>query len=397
MIDLFSPYRLKNISLSNRIVMAPMTRSRGREEVANEMMALYYTQRATAGLIITEGTPISREGQGYLFTPGIFNEGQITGWKLTTDSVHSVGGHIFTQLWHVGRASHVSIQEGGNSPVSSTSQPANQTFPYGYDETGKEGFVQASDPRALETDEVKRVVDDFVIAAKNAIEAGFDGVELHAANGYLFDQFINPLVNDRTDQYSADTIENAIRFTLEVVDAVSDSIGAERVGIRLSPYGRLQDMPLFEDIEETFIALGKALGERKIAYVHVMDQSGFLSAKDFALEKTQGISKATDAEESASDAILRILKKWRYFMPHTTFILAGNMNVERAGTLINQGYIDLAAFGSPFISNPDLVYRLKHKLALTPPNRDTYYGGGPQGYIDYPPYSGYQKKYLLNN
>ena len=228
--SLFSPLQVGPYRLSHRIVMAPLTRSRAANDIADEMTALYYTQRATAGLIISEGTPISREGQGYLFNPGIFSSDQIAGWRKVTRSAHSAGGRIFAQLWHVGRVSHFSIQ--GRQPVSATDRIARGAMAFGYDEQGQPSFLPVSSPYALTTTEVGRIVEDFAIAADNAVAAGFDGIELHAANGYLFEQFLNPLVNDRTDRYSADLMENRLRFTLEVVDAVNARIGSQRVGIR---------------------------------------------------------------------------------------------------------------------------------------------------------------------
>ncbi len=371
MADLFSTFDLAGTQLSNRIVMAPMTRSRAPNDVADETIALYYAQRATAGLIVSEGTPISREGQGYLFVPGVYSPEQVAGWRLVTQSVHAVGGRIFAQIWHVGRVSHPSIQDDGKDPVSSTARIANGATAFGYDEAGKPALVATSAPRRLSTDEVMRVVQDFAAAAANSIEAGFDGVEIHGANGYLLEQFLNPEVNDRDDRYSADTMENRLRFALEVVDAVVAKVGRERVGIRLSPFGRLYDMPHHDEIEATYTALSAALGERGIAYVHVMDQSGF--------GDTTG--------ESVSDMIVRLLGVFRKNLPSTALILAGSMTRERAERLLANGTIDLAGFGQPFISNPDLVARLRNGWPLTPPDRTTYYGGGTQGFVDYPPYA----------
>jgi N-ethylmaleimide reductase len=375
MTDLFAPFSLATTTLQNRIVMAPLTRSRAPDDVATEMVALYYTQRATAGLIVSEGTPISREGQGYLFNPGIFTPEQIAGWRLVTQSVHAIGARMFAQIWHVGRVSHTSIQAGGIAPVSGSSKIASGATAFGYDAAGKPGLVATSTPRQLSTDEVARVVQDFATAAANAIEAGFDGVEIHGANGYLHEQFLNPLVNDRTDQYGAATIEGRLRFTLEVVDAVIAKIGRERVGIRISPYGQLFDMPHYDSIDATYTALSKALGERGIAYVHVMDQSGY------------GMGDAAGGD-SVSDKIGRLLVAFRQNMPGTSLILAGGMTRARAEQLIGDGIIDLAAFGQPFIANPDLVARLRDNLPLTEPDRATYYGGDAHGYIDYAPYHG---------
>ena len=372
MSDLFTSFDLAGRRLRNRVAMAPMTRSRAPNDIADPTVALYYAQRSTAGLIVTEGTPISREGQGYLYNPGIFTREQVEGWKLTTQSVHALGGTIFTQIWHVGRVSHPSIQENNQAPVSATTKVAAGATAFGYDDTGKPSFVPAHPPRALETAEVSRVVQDFVRAAGNAMEAGFDGVELHGANGYLFEQFLNPSVNDRTDHYAADTMENRLRFAMEVVDAVVDRIGRERVGIRISPYGQLFDMPHYDDMDETYITLAEQLGRRGIAYVHVMDQSGYV------MGDTKG--------DSFVDRLQRLLREFRRCLPDTALMLAGGMSRQKAEGLLKDGLIDLAAFGQPFIANPDLVERLRHDWELAVPHKDTYYGGGIAGYVDYPPF-----------
>ncbi|MBO9171514.1 alkene reductase [Rhizobium sp. L245/93] len=374
MTDLFTPFNLSGSQLANRVVMAPMTRSRAPHDAADATIALYYAQRATAGLIVSEGTPISREGQGYLFNPGIFTPEQIAGWRLVTQSVRAVGGRMFAQIWHVGRVSHPSIQAGGIDPVSASSKIAKGATAFGYDENGIPAIIETTKPRQLSTDEVERVVGDFANAASNAIEAGFDGIEIHGANGYLLEQFLNPEVNDRKDRYAADTMENRLRFALEVVDATISRIGRERVAIRLSPFGKLFDMPHHGEIEETYSALAAALGERRIAYIHIMDQSGYVGGED-----TKG--------ETVSDSIVRLLGDFRKSLPATALILAGNMTRARADKLIADGTIDLAAFGQPFISNPDLVARLRNDWPLTPPDRTTYYGGDAHGYIDYPPYA----------
>nr|WP_315254645.1 alkene reductase [uncultured Duganella sp.] len=371
---LFQPFPLAGRTLSNRVVMAPMTRSRAPDDVATESIALYYAQRATAGLIVSEGTPISREGQGYVFNPGIYTPEQIAGWRLATQSVRALGGSMFAQIWHVGRVSHPSIQLNGQAPVSGTSKIAEGGMAFGYTEDGQPGMVPTTTPRQLATDEVPRVVQDYANAAANALEAGFDGVEIHGANGYLFEQFLNPLVNDRDDQYAADSMENRLRFALEVVDAVIARIGRERVGIRLSPYGRLFGMPHYDEIDATYTALVKALGERGIAYVHIMDQSGFIIGED----ATAG---------SVSAKIHNLLRVFRTYLPETALILAGGMTRERAEALIEDGTIDLAGFGQPFISNPDLVARLRNGWPLAQPDRATYYGGDARGLTDYPAYS----------
>lgn len=371
--DLFSNFHVGDVHLSNRIVMAPMTRARAPGDVANELIALYYAQRATSGLIISEGTPISREGQGYLFNPGIFNSEQIEGWKLTTQSVHALGGRIFAQLWHVGRVSHPSIQEGGKPPVSASSKIAKGATAFGYDEDGKVGLVPTTTPRVLSASEVTDVVQDFSQAAANAIEAGFDGVEIHGANGYLHEQFLNPMVNDRTDQYSSDTMENRLRFTLEVVDAVIARIGNRRVGIRFSPFSKLFDMPHYENIKETYTALAEALGQRRIAFIHIMDHAGYKSPNG-------------GGQEGDGDKVGELLRVIRPMLPQTALMLAGAMTRKRADALIGDGTIDLAVFGQPFISNPDLVARLRNGWPLATPDRTTYYGGAGKGFVDYPPY-----------
>lgn len=374
MANLFSPFDLAGTSLTNRVVMAPLTRARAPDDIASERIALYYSQRATAGLIVSEGTPISREGQGYLFNPGIFTPEQIAGWRLTTQSVHAVGGRIFAQLWHVGRVSHVSIQEEGIAPVGASTKRAVGATAFGYDEDGKPGLIATSQPRQLDTQEVARVVGDFVTGAGNAMDAGFDGVEIHAANGYLFEQFLNPLVNDRTDQYGPQSLENRLRFLLEVVDGISAAIGREKVGIRLSPYAQIFDMPLYPEIDETYLTLADALEARGLAYVHIMNHSGF--------------QMGDRVGSSTGDRFVALLRALRSRLPTTALILAGGMTAERADALIAEGTIDLAAFGQPFISNPDLVERLRNGWPLAPADRSTFYGGGAEGYIDYPAHIG---------
>jgi N-ethylmaleimide reductase len=367
MSDLFDSYDLSGLLLPNRIVMAPLTRARAKSDAADELIALYYAQRSTAGLIISEGTPISREGQGYLFNPGIFSSDQIAGWRKVTRSAHSAGGRMFAQLWHVGRVSHFSIQ--GRQPVSATNRIARGATAFGYDEQGQPSFLPVSSPYALTTTEVGRIVEDFAIAADNAVAAGFDGIELHAANGYLFEQFLNPLVNDRTDRYSADLMENRLRFTLEVVDAVNARIGSRRVGIRFSPFGQNSDMPPYPDAEQTYLQLGRELADRRIAYMHFMDQSGYRSMP-----------------ARVSDKVRSLLRKLRPTFDKGALILAGGQTLAKANELIASGTIDLAAFGQPFIANPDLVARLRNGWPLAKPERETYYGGGAEGYVDYPPY-----------
>ncbi|QKZ04236.1 alkene reductase [Pseudomonas eucalypticola] len=372
MSSLFSPIQVGTRLINNRIAMAPLTRARTKQDIADERTALYYTQRSTAGLIVSEGTPISKEGQGYLFNPGIFTSEQVEGWRTTTSSVHAVGGTIFAQLWHVGRVSHESIH--GIQPVSSSSKQAIGAMAFGYQEDGTAGMIQASPPRALDHEEIKRVIGDFSHAAVNAIEAGFDGVEIHGANGYLVDQFINPKINNRTDSYSGETIENRIRFAIELVDAAIAAVGSNKVAIRLSPYCEVFDMPLYEDIDQTFIALVETLGQRKLAYVHFMDHP-----------RSALMGPQADSTRERFDALL---KKLRLLLPETPIVLAGGMTLERASQLVNEGTADITAFGRAYISNPDLVDRLARGWPLAVPDQSTFYGGGAEGYIDYPPYQG---------
>ena len=375
MTTLFSPFDLSGLTLPNRVVMAPMTRSRAPHDIADELTVLYYKQRASAGLIISEGTPVSREGQGYAFIPGIYSQEQVAGWRRVTDAVRDTGGRMFAQIWHVGRVSHTSLQENGNAPASATSKIARESFAFGFCDDGKPGLVPASPPRPFETQEIGRVVQDFANAAANAVAAGFDGVEIHGANGYLFEQFLNPQVNDRTDHYGADTMENRLRFTLEVVDAVVARIGREKVGLRISPFGELFDMPPHDEVEETYNALAGALGPKRLAYVHIMDQSGFDNVNGAELAPT-------------TVKLLALLRVFRSSMPQTALIFTGGMNRERADAMIADGTIDLAGFGKAYISNPDLVERLRDGLPLATPDPTTFYGGDEHGYTDYPAYAG---------
>lgn len=360
---LFQPYDLAGQGLRNRIAMAPMTRARNPGCVANGLTAEYYTQRASAGLIVSEGTPVSPEGQGYIDVPGMWSAEQVDGWKLVTNAVHAQGGAIFAQLWHVGRMSHASLQPDGGQPVSAgtrrvASDPKNMAFVYRED--GSRGPAEPSPARALATDEVPRVVADFEKAARNAIEAGFDGVEIHAANGYLFEQFFNPGTNDRNDRYGG-SLENRARLILETVDALVAAVGAHRVGIRLAPNNRVFDMPAWDSNEADYLYLAEALRTRDLAYVHLNDN-------------------LLRGEHVLGEAFLRAFKQaWG-----GTLILAGKLDRDRALRLVEEEIIDVAAFGQPFIANPDLVERLRRDIPLALPDRASYYGGGREGYTDYP-------------
>ncbi|MBO9112628.1 alkene reductase [Agrobacterium sp. S2/73] len=365
MASLFQPYDLSGFVLPNRIVMAPMTRSRSPSLVPNASTALYYAQRASAGLIISEGIPITPEGRGYLFTPGIYDNEQIKGWRLVTDAVHMARGRIYAQLWHVGRISHTSLQPGRGQPVSSVSTVAATSTAFAYDENEVAGKQLCSVPRALATEEVSRLVQDFVKAGLNSIDAGFDGIELHGANGYIFEQFISDALNDRTDEYGG-SIENRLRFLLEVIDATIDAIGDHRVGLRISPFGRLHDMQPFDTEAETWLALMEELNKRPIAYLHLSDQHTIGGAG------LPGIP--ADFLKSLRQAFTG------------TLMAAGGFDKTSGQEALDAGLLDLIAIGRPFISNPDLVERLENDWPTFPADRGVYYGEGDSGYIDYPRY-----------
>lgn len=361
---LFEPFQLGDLRLSNRVVMAPMTRARAADTIPDDHTLLYYSQRASAGLIISEGAPISLEGRGYLFNPGLYTTQQAAGWRRVTDAVHAKGGHIFAQLWHVGRASHVSLQPDGKHPVSSTSRRGDTSFAFAYDEAGKPGPVPTSVPRALETHEITRIKEDFVRAARMAIDAGFDGVELHGANGYLFEQFINGALNDRQDRYGG-SIENRIRFIIETLDALIEEIGEHRVGVRISPFGRLFDMEPYADEAETWVAIAAAFEARPLAYVHLSDQL------------------TIGAEKMPEHFAASFRESYR-----GPLIAAGGFDRSSAERALEVGELDLIGFGRPFIANPDLVERMQHDRPIRVADRSVYYGGsGPAGYTDFPTWS----------
>ena len=361
---LFSNYKLGGLTLKNRIVMPPMTRSRAAKgEVATALMAEYYRQRAGAGLIITEGTQISRQGQGYAWTPGIYTPEQVAGWKQVTNEVHANGGLIFAQLWHVGRVSHTSIQENGAAPVAPSPIQATgvKVFadPAGKGaENGAGEMIQHSMPRELTKAEIKAIISDYAQAAKNAVEAGFDGVELHGANGYLIEQFMDSQTNHRTDEYGG-SLENRLRFLKEVVTAVVAAIGKEKTGVRQAPLttlmGAIDDHP-----EETYIAAAKVLNDIGIAYIHV-------------------------AEADWDNApVMPVAFKEAYRQAYSgAMIYSGKYTRERAAEALEKGWADLIGFGRPFIANPDLPYRLQHRLPLNEPDKTTFFGGNAKGYTDY--------------
>lgn len=361
MTRLFKSFDLAGQPLRNRVVMAPMTRARAVDTVPDDLTVLYYRQRAGAGLIISEGAPVSIEGCGYLCNPGLYSQEQVAGWHRVTDAVHAEGGRIFAQLWHVGRVSHVSIQEDGKAPVSSAAKTGKNVWAFGRDDEGEARTLPASPPRALETDEVTRITQDFVRAARAAIDAGFDGVELHGANGYLFEQFVNGALNRREDRYGG-SIENRLRFMLETLDAIAAEIGNNRVGVRVSPFGRLYGMEAYPDEAETWVALAAAFETRKLAYVHLSDQLTIGAEK-----MPEGFAQAFRETYTG------------------TLIAAGGFSRETAEAALQSGELDLIAFGRPFIANPDLVERMRHDRPINSADRATWYGAsGARGYTDYP-------------
>jgi len=356
--SLFDPIQIGSIVLPNRIAMAPLTRNRAVGQQVGELTVEYYRQRASAGLIIAEATQISAMGQGYLDTPGIYSPAQVAAWRNVTDAVHDAGGHIFLQLWHVGRISHSSLLPDGAAPVSSTGRRPNaMTFTAA-------GFVDVSQPRALRDDEIPGLVDDYRIAARNAKAAGFDGVEVHAANNYLLEQFLRDSVNDREGPYGGG-IDNRSRLVVEVMQAVSEEIGAGRAGIRLSPMTTFNDSPRDSDPQALYGHLVGRLAPMGLAYVHIIQG------------ETGGARHPEDAAVPFDYAALRECFKGCW--------MANNgYDKDEAESAIASGEADMVAFGRPFISNPDLVRRLGEDAPLNPVQEDKLYGGGAAGYVDYP-------------
>ncbi|MCE2899891.1 MAG: alkene reductase [Gemmatimonas sp.] len=353
---LFEPFALGRISLRNRLVMAPMTRNRATaDHVPTAIMATYYGARASMGLLITEGVAPSADGAGYARIPGLYTVEQVEAWKPVTQAVHDADGRIFAQLMHTGRASHVDNMPAGARVVSSAAVALpDQIY------TDSHGLQPASLPHALTTEEVAAVVQEYVSAARHAIEAGFDGVELHAANGYLIEQFLNANLNSRTDQYGG-TAANRNRFALEIARAAADAIGADRVGIRVSPYGAYNAMGAFDGVDEQFVALATELGALKLAYLHLVNHE----------------SMGAPALPPALPAQL----KAAFGGP---FIASGGLDRERAESVLASGAADLVAFGRPALANPDLAARLQGGAPLNAPDFATFYTPGEKGYTDYP-------------
>jgi N-ethylmaleimide reductase len=353
--DLFAPYALGALQLRNRLVMAPLTRSRaGPGNVPSEMAATYYAQRAGAGLIVTEATQAAAGGQGYVATPGIHSEDQVAGWRRVTEAVHQAGGRIFVQLWHVGRVSHPDFRA-GELPVAPS-----PIAPRGVQTFTAEGLKPIPAPRALDAGEIPGIVQEFRRAAGNAKAAGFDGVEVHGANGYLLDQFLEDGTNQRTDDYGG-SVENRARLLFEVLAAVSDVWGGQRVGVRLSPGGTFNDM-CDSDPQATFGYVVRRLATLELAYLHLIEPS-----------------------PPPGEHPMPCLSA-RFFRPlyPGTLIVAGGYTLERARRVVEAGLADLVAFGQLFIANPDLPERLRTGAPLNTPDPDTFYGGGAEGYIDYP-------------
>jgi len=369
---LFSPTRIGPYELRNRIVLPPLTRSRSSQpgNIPNDLMATYYRQRASAGFMVTEGTQIEPRGQGYAWTPGIHSQEQIEGWKKVTEAVHAEDGVIFAQLWHVGRVSHTSLQPNGDAPVAPSALPARSVKVFIETGPGTGTLADPSEPRALSTAEVKELVQLYATAARNALEAGFDGVELHCANGYLVNQFISAHTNCRTDEYGG-SLQNRLRFLREITHAVADVVGADRLGVRFAPLfastdelrvylGLLEDNP-----HETYIEAVKVLEEIGVAYLS-------LAEADW--------DDAPELPATFRNAVREVFSG--------RIIYAGRYTAERAVAAIDAGWADLIAFGRPFIANPDLPQRIANGWPLNPVDASSMYGGTEKGYIDYPFYEG---------
>jgi len=352
----FESQILGEINLKNKIVMAPLTRSRAINNVPNELMVKYYQQRASAGLIITEGTSPSPNGIGYPRIPGAYSDAQIEGWKKIADAVHSDGGKIFVQLMHTGRiTAKVNMPAGSLTLAPSAIQAAGEMFT-------EDGFVAHEVPKAMTQQEIETTQNEYALASKRLIkESGVDGIELHAANGYLLNQFLNPRSNQRKDHYGG-SIENRTRFILETAQKVVDEIGSDKVGIRLSPFGAYNDMQSdYESLEATFVYLSRELSNLNLAYIHIVDQRVAFGAPDF----TVNIKKVI--KENFKGIV----------------ISGGDVNtLEKAEAVLESG-LDLVYVGRPFISNPDFVEKLQKKLELVSPDFDTFYTPGEKGYTDY--------------
>lgn len=352
---LFSKATLGSLTLQNRMVMAPMTRNRATDNIPNELMVQYYAQRAAAGLIITEGTSPSPNGLGYPRIPGIFSAAQVAGWKRITEAVHEQGAKMFIQFMHCGRIGHtLNLPAGARLLGPSAVAAAGEMY------TDAEGLKPHPVPQAMTEADIKATIEEFLQAAKNAVAAGFDGVELHGANGYLLEQFIRPNTNQRTDRYGG-SIENRARFVLEVADAAIKAIGKDKVGIRLSPFGVFNDMPAYDAMEADYSYLAEQLNAHGLVYIHLVDHS------------PMGAPPVPDS-----------IKKMFRSVFKGTLILSGGYDAARAESDLAAGKCDLIAVGRPFLANPDLVARWKTGAAVNAPDFSTFYTPGPKGYADYP-------------
>jgi N-ethylmaleimide reductase len=350
---LFSTHSLEKLTLPNRIVMAPMTRSRALQNIPNDVMAEYYAQRASAGLIITEGTSPSPNGLGYARIPGIFSEEQIKGWQKVTSAVHARGGRIFLQLMHTGRIGHPANFPAGAVLVAPSAVKPENTKMW----VDSQGLLDIPEPKELSAEEVQELIQDHIRAARNAVTAGFDGVEIHGANGYLIKQFINPHTNRRNDEYGG-SVENRVRFLTEVTSGIIKAIGKDKVGVRISPFSTFNETPSYHEAEATYLYIARKLNEYGVAYLHVTDP-GAKGEPNVLVQHLRQIFK-------------------------NTLILSGGYSAASAEAVLENKTADLVSFARSFIPNPDLVERFKNNLPLNQPKFDLFYSPGPEGYVDYP-------------
>ncbi len=352
---LFDTYQLGSITLKNRAVMAPMTRSRAIDNIPNSLMATYYAQRAEAGLIISEGIAPSPNGLGYARIPGLYSEAQTAGWKQVTEAVHAKGGRIFAQLMHTGRVSHPLNMPAGAEVVAPSAVKLDGDM-----YTDQEGMQPYPTPREMTEADIEQAIAEYVTASKNAIAAGFDGVELHGANGYLINQFLSPITNQRTDKWGGN-VENRNRFALEVAKATIAAIGADKTGIRISPYGAFNGLHAFDGIDAQYEQLAAELGKLGVVYIHTVDHSS-MGAPEVPAQIKEAIAKAFGG----------------------TIIASGGLDKDSAEAVLQAGKGHLVAFGRPFLANPDLLTRFTNNLELNQPDFSTFYTPGEKGYTDYP-------------
>ena len=370
--SLFTPIQLGSLTLKNRIVLPPLTRSRSTQpgDIANDLMAKYYSQRTGAGFLVTEGTQIEPRGQGYAWTPGIYNAEQISGWKKVTQAVHQQGGVIFAQLWHVGRVSHTTLQPNGDAPVAPSAIAADNVKVFIETAPGEGDLANPSSPRALTTTEVEALVELYAQAARNAMEAGFDGVELHCANGYLVNQFISEHSNQRDDHYGG-SLENRLRFLKEITTAVSNVVGKDRVGVRFAP--------LFESTTETRVYLGLVESDPQHTYISAIKVLNDIGIAYLSLAEADW-DNAPDLPETFYKAVRQEFSG--------VIMYAGKYTANKALKVLNAGNGDIFGFGRPFIANPDLPERIQNNWPLNAVDPTTMYGGTDIGYVDYSTYTG---------